>query len=42
MAPRPTKRMTRRLLAGELILSFVPEPEQRLWRTMTRGKQQLL
>ena len=29
---RDGKRMTRRLWAGELILSFVPEPEQRLWR----------
>ena len=25
-----------------MILSFVPEPEQRLWRTMRRGKQQLI
>ena len=29
-------------MAGELILSFVPEPEQRMWRSMTRGKQQLI
>jgi len=29
-------------LAGELSLSYVPEPEQRLWRIMTRGKQQLV
>ena len=36
------KRLTRRLLAGELYLSFVPEPEQRLWRTLTRGKLQLV
>jgi len=28
-------------VAGELILSFVPHPEQRLWRTMTRSKHQL-
>jgi hypothetical protein len=28
----------RRLLAGELMLSFVPEPEQRRWRLMTRGR----
>jgi transposase len=28
-------------MAGELILSFVPDPEQRLWRTMTRTKHQL-
>jgi transposase len=36
------KRLARRLLAGELILSFVPEAEQRAWRTMTRGKFQLI
>jgi len=29
-------------LADELILSFVPEPEQRTWRTITRGKLQLI
>jgi Transposase len=26
------KRLARRLLAGELILSFVPDPDQRMWR----------
>jgi transposase len=36
------QRLTRRLVAGELILSFVPDAEQRAWRTMTRGKQQLV
>jgi transposase len=36
------KRLARRLLAGELILSFVPDPEQRAWRMMTRGKYQLV
>jgi transposase len=36
------KRLARRLLAGELLLSFVPAPEQRSWRTLTRGKQQLV
>jgi transposase len=36
------KRLARRLLAGELLLSFVPAPEQRTWRTLTRGKQQLV
>lgn len=36
------QRLTRRLLAGELILSFVPDPEQRTWRTIMRGKQQLV
>jgi transposase len=36
------KRLTRRLLAGELILSFVPHSEQGAWRTATRSKQQLV
>ena len=36
------KRLARRLVAGELILSFVPGPEQRSWRTMTRGKSALV
>src|SRR5215469_7268737 len=36
------KRLGRRLLAGELMLSFVPEPEQRTWRMMTRGRLQLV
>ena len=36
------KRLTRRLVAGELMLSFVPDAEQRAWRTMTRSKQQLV
>jgi transposase len=31
----------KRLVAGELVLSFVPEAEQRLWRTVTRRKNQL-
>jgi transposase len=35
------ERLVRRYVAGELILSFVPGPEQRLWRTITRTKQQL-
>ena len=39
---KDAKRLARRLLAGELSLSYVPEPEQRLWRIMTRGKQQLV
>lgn len=39
---RDGKRLTRRLLADELILSFVPGSEQRAWRTITRGKQQLV
>ncbi len=39
---RDAKRLARRLLADELMLSFVPNAEQRTWRTMTRGKQQLV
>ena len=39
---RDAKRLARRLLAGELSLSYVPEPEQRMWRVMTRSKQQLV
>jgi transposase len=35
------ERLVRRHVAGELILSFVPDPEQRLWRTLTRAKHQL-
>jgi len=35
------ERLLKRLVAQELILSFVPEPEQRLWRTVTRKKYQL-
>jgi transposase len=31
----------KRLVAQELTLSFVPEIEQRLWRTVTRRKYQL-
>jgi transposase len=33
--------MIKRLVAQELILSFVPDPEQRLLRTVTRRKHQL-
>lgn len=36
------QRLGRRWLAGELMLSFVPEPEQRTWRLMTRGRLQLV
>jgi transposase len=38
---KDAERLLRRHVAGELILSFVPDPEQRLWRTMTRSKHQL-
>ncbi len=39
---RDAKRLARRLLADELILSFVPDAEQRVWRTLERSKQQLV
>src|ERR1700732_3392286 len=35
------ERLGERLVADELVLSFVPDPEQRLWRTVTRRKYQL-
>jgi transposase len=35
------ERLVKRLVADELILSFVPDVEQRLWRTVTRRKHQL-
>jgi transposase len=38
---RDAERRVRRHVAGELILSFVPNQEQRLWRTLTRSKHQL-
>jgi transposase len=34
------ERLVKRLVANELTLSFVPDPEQRLWRTVTRAKDQ--
>ena len=34
------ERLVRRHVAQELALSFVPSAEQRLWRTVTRQKQQ--
>jgi len=35
------ERLVKRLVARELNLSFVPDAEQRLWRTVTRRKYQL-
>ena len=35
------ERLVKRLVARELTLSFVPDGEQRLWRTVTRRKYQL-
>jgi hypothetical protein len=38
---RDAERLVKRLVANELILSFVPNPEQRLWRTVMRTKYQM-
>ncbi len=38
---RDAKRIVSRLLSGDLILSYVPEAEQRCWRMLTRTKYQL-
>lgn len=35
------ERLLKRLVAQELSLSFVPQADQRLWRTLTRRKYQL-
>jgi hypothetical protein len=35
------ERLLKRLVSQELILSFVPDAEQRLWRTVVRRKYQL-
>ena len=35
------ERLVKRLVAQELTLSFVPDTEQRLWRTVMRGKYQI-
>jgi hypothetical protein len=34
------ERLLKRLVAQELRLSFVPEPEQRVWRSVTRRREQ--
>src|ERR1700751_5173238 len=34
------ERLVKRLVAGDLVLSFVPDPEQLLWRALTRCKLQ--
>lgn len=39
---RDAKRLARRLSCEELMLSFVPGPEQRMFRTLTRSKYQLV
>jgi transposase len=38
---KDAERLVRRLIANELILSFVPDGEQRTWRNLTRMKLQL-
>jgi hypothetical protein len=38
---RDAERLVKRRVAQELTLSFVPDAEQRLWRTVTRRKYQL-
>lgn len=38
---RDAERLVKRRVARELTLRFVPDPEQRLWRTVTRRKYQL-
>ena len=35
------ERLVKRLVAQELVLSFVPDSEQRLWRTVARRRYQL-
>jgi transposase len=39
---RDAERLLRRLVTEELFLSYVPDPEQRIWRTLTRSKLQLV
>src|SRR5229473_1689695 len=39
---KDAERLVRRLIANELILSFVPGGEQRIWRNMTRMKLSLV
>jgi transposase len=39
---RDAKRLLRRFVAGELFLSYVPDAEQRGWRSLTRARVQLV
>src|SRR5512135_2515668 len=39
---KDAERLARRFIAKELILSFVPSGEQRIWRNLTRMKLQLV
>jgi transposase len=37
---RDAERLLKRLVSQELVLSFVPDTEQRMWRTLTRTRYQ--
>jgi transposase len=37
---KDAERLVKRLVSAELVLSFVPDAEQRLWRTLTRTRYQ--
>jgi transposase len=37
---RDAERLVKRLLSQELVLSFVPDADQRLWRTLTHARYQ--
>jgi transposase len=37
---KDAERLVKRLVSAELVLSFVPDVEQRLWRTLTRTRYQ--
>jgi transposase len=39
---RDAERLVHRLVAGELVLSYVPEDEQQGWRLLTRTRYQLV
>jgi transposase len=39
---KDAERLVRRLIAKELILSFVPDEEQRIWRNLSRMRLQLV
>jgi transposase len=39
---KDAERLARQFIAKELILSFVPGGEQRIWRNLTRMKLQLI
>src|ERR1700686_3256557 len=39
---KDAERLVRRLIAEELILSFVPSGQQRAWRNLTRMKEQFI